>query len=103
MNASLLSKISGTDQEFKNEISQLINIQAKIYLVRMSDLISTHKYHGCYIETKKYFARLQAYMHESFLTRFQRNLSKLKHCKSEVEKHEICLDLQSIVHELIRK
>ena len=90
INLHLLTKISGFDSTYRNQITSLISSQAERVSNQVHELLKAQKWAYCQVTLEKYIHDIQPYCQRSFIDGLLQDLDGFAKAEAPEVKEMIC-------------
>lgn len=97
INLNLLSKVSGCDQAFKNEILKMISSRYNRIRVQAEVLIEQKRWTACYLFFEQYLHDLEPYSQLAFVNDIKEDLRQLRSATTPEDKERMARRFMSTV------
>lgn len=103
INLHLLTKISGFDSTYRNQITSLISSQAMNVSAQVLEMLQAKRWAYCQVTLEKYIHDIQPYCQPSFITTLLEDLDGFTKAEAPELKEMICKHiLNSIQNNLVQ-
>lgn len=90
INLHLLTKISGFDSTYRNQITSLISAQAERVSSQVLELLQARKWAHCQVTLERYIHDIQPYCQPSFIEELLQDLDGFSKAEAPEMKEMIC-------------